>query len=62
VQKRRELFKQILTRAGEEVAVVPITFVSRFFALRDYVKNFSTGPDGEFRVYGGGLNYAWLDK
>jgi ABC-type transport system substrate-binding protein len=62
VQKRRELFKQILTRAGEEVAVVPITFVSRFFALRDYVKNFSTGQDGEFRVYGGGLNYAWLDK
>ena len=62
VHKRRELFKQILTRAGEEAAVIPITFVPRFFGLRDYVKNFSTGQDGELRVYGGGLNYTWLDK
>jgi len=61
-QKRRELFKQILTRASEEAAVVPITFVSRFFAVRDYVKNFTTGQDGELRVYQGGLNYTWLDK
>jgi ABC-type transport system substrate-binding protein len=61
-QKRKELFKQILTRTSEEVPVIPITFVSRFFALRDYVKDFSTGQDGEFRVYKGGLNYTWLDK
>lgn len=61
-QKRREMFKQILTRINEDVPVIPITFVPRFFALRDYVKGFTTGEDGEFRGYGAGLNYTWLDK
>lgn len=61
-QKRKELFNQILTRTSEEVPVIPVTFVSRFFALRDYVKGFNTGHDGEFRIYQGGLNYTWLDK
>jgi ABC-type transport system substrate-binding protein len=62
VQKRKEMFRQVLTRVHDDSPVVPITFVPRFFALRDYVKGFATGDDGEFRAHGVGLNYTWLDK
>ena len=57
--------------ASREIATIskhamPDTYyaghTSRFFALRDYVKGFTTAYDGEFVWGGGGLHRAWLDK
>jgi len=39
-----------------------IGFVPRFFAMRDYVKGFSSDNTNAFQPWGGGLSYTWLDK
>jgi ABC-type transport system substrate-binding protein len=60
--KRRELIKQILHKHFEDVAEIYIGFAPRFFAMRDYVKGFSTSGDDIYRWSGGGVNHVWLDK
>jgi peptide/nickel transport system substrate-binding protein len=62
IVKRRALFKQILNKLAEDVPELPVGFVPRFFAVSDYVKGFTTDGKGAFRPWGGGVNYAWLDK
>jgi len=58
----RALMKKVVARLQEDVPTVTIGHTSRFFALRDYVKGFTTAYDGEFVSDGGGLNWTWLDK
>jgi ABC-type transport system substrate-binding protein len=63
VAKRKELFKQVLTKGFYEDAVyVPIGFMSKPFALRDHVKGFTTNREAKFRWSRGGVHYVWLDK
>lgn len=61
-KQRRLLFKQVVQKVVEDVPFIPIGYAPRFFTLRDYVKGFTTNSEGEFRPWGGGLNYVWLDK
>ena len=61
-QKRKHLLKQIVGKANADVPELALGFAPRFFALRDYVKGFTTNGGGDFRPWGGGLNYVWLDK
>lgn len=60
--ERRGLFKRILTKMNDDLPYIPIGYAPRFFTLRNYVKGFTTDNDGNFRPWGGGLNYTWLDK
>lgn len=60
--KRRELLRESLVILAEDLPEIYIGFVPRHFALRDYVKGFSTDDNASFRWFGGGLNYTWLDK
>jgi ABC-type transport system substrate-binding protein len=52
----------VVQKLVEDVPFIPIGYTPRFFTLRDYVKGFITNSEGEFRPWGGGLNYVWLDK
>ncbi len=60
--KRKALLREILTKLAEDLPEIPIGFVPRHFALREYVKGFSTDDNASFRWWGGGLNYTWLDR
>lgn len=60
--KRKETYRQVLKKIAEDVLEIAIGFVPRYFAMRDYVKGFSTDDEGMFMWSGGGLNYTWLDK
>lgn len=60
--KRKTLFRQILTRVAEDMPEIYIGYGPRFFTFRDYVKGFTTDDNGDYRWWGGGLNYTWLDK
>ncbi len=61
-KQRRELIKQIVTKANADVPRISIGYAPRIFAYRDYVKGFTTNSSGDFRPWGGGLNHVWLDK
>jgi peptide/nickel transport system substrate-binding protein len=60
--KLRALMKKIVATIHEDVPEINIGHTSRFFAMRDYVKGFTTDYNGAFRWWGGGMNYVWLDK
>jgi ABC-type transport system substrate-binding protein len=61
-RKRRELFKEILTKLAQDVPELYLGFSPRFFAFRDYVRGYTTDDNGSFRWWGGGLHQTWLDK
>ncbi len=56
------LMTKVVARLNEDLPSLTIGHTSRYFALRDYVKGFTTAYDGEFTWWGGGLNYTWLEK
>jgi len=60
-EARREIFKQIIIKFNDDVPGIYLAFNPRFFALRDYVKGF-TSYDDEYEWLGGGLSRTWLDK
>ena len=60
--KRRALFKQVVTKVVQDLPIFPIGFTPRFFTFRDHVKGFVTNGSGDFEVWGGGLSRAWVDK
>jgi len=60
--RRKALFKQILTKAADEVMEIFLGSIPRFFTLRDYVKGFATDDAGRFNNPEGGLSHTWLDK
>jgi ABC-type transport system substrate-binding protein len=60
--RRRALIKQISARVSEDLPELRVGFVPRFFALRDYVKGFTSDSTNSFRWWGGGMNYVWLDR
>ena len=61
-KNRKKIFRKIITKVVEDVPDIPIGFTPRLFMFRDHVKGFTTDSEGQFRFYGGGLNYTWLDK
>jgi len=60
-EARREIFKQMIIKFNDDVPGIYLAFNPRFFALRDYVKGF-TSYDDEYEWLGGGLSRTWLDK
>lgn len=60
--KRRDLIRQAAFIVLADVPEVRIGFVPRFFALRDYVKGFTSDNTNAFQLWGGGLSRTWLDK
>ena len=60
--QRRKLFKRLVTKLYEDLPLVAIGFIPRYFAFADHVKGFTTDHGTAFRYWGGGLNYTWLDK
>jgi peptide/nickel transport system substrate-binding protein len=62
VARRKELLKQVLIRSQEAVVYIPLVFVHKPYALRNYVKGFSTERIGRWRWLGGGVNTIWLDR
>ena len=61
LEKRKALFKQIVTRVSEDVPIIYVGVVPRFWGLRDRVKGFAAGSQ-YLMWWGGGVNYVWLDK
>ena len=62
-KKRKKSLAKIITKVNQDVPILTIGFVPRFFSLRDYVKGFTTDDDGARFVWGGGgLTRTWLDK
>ena len=62
VEKRKALFKQVVTKLVDDSPIVPMGFTPRFFTFRDYVKGFVTNSSGDFQPFIGGLSRAWIDK
>jgi peptide/nickel transport system substrate-binding protein len=62
LERRRNLLRQLVQKAADDLSELSIGFVPRFFAYRDYVKGFTSDGEGRYRWGGGGLNYTWLDK
>ncbi len=60
--KRKTLVQKIVKKLAVDVPEIPVGFVPRFFAFRDYVKGFKTDRQGSFQWLGGGLSHAWIDK
>lgn len=61
--KRKKILARIIIRLNEDVPVIPLGFVPRFFTFRNYVKGFRTNSSGGRFVWGGGgLTRTWLDK
>jgi peptide/nickel transport system substrate-binding protein len=61
-EKVSELVKKVVAKLNDDVPELLIGFTPRFFATRDFVKGFTTNNEGDFRWWGGGMNYVWLDK
>jgi len=62
-KKRQEILARIIANLNENIPVISIGFVPRFFTFRDYVKGFKTNSSGGRFVWGGGgLTRTWLDK
>ncbi len=61
-QKRKAILKKILIKKNEDIPIVPVGFVPRFFTFREHVKGFKTDDDGAFVWSGGGLTHAWIDN
>jgi ABC-type transport system substrate-binding protein len=55
---RREVVKQMLTKLNDDLPMLPIGFVPRYFTFRDHVKGFVTDSEGRFM----GLSQTWLDR
>jgi peptide/nickel transport system substrate-binding protein len=62
LEKRKTLFKQVVTKLIDDSPIVPMGFTPRFFTFRDYVKGFATNSSGDFQPFIGGLSRAWIDK
>jgi ABC-type transport system substrate-binding protein len=61
-EKRKALFKQVVTKLVDDSPIFPLGFTPRFFTFRDYVKGFNTNASGDFQPFIGGLSRAWIDK
>jgi hypothetical protein len=48
----------MLTKLNEDLPMLAIGFVPRYFSYRDYVKGFVTDSEGRFV----GLSQTWLDR
>ncbi len=60
--KRKELFHRILTKMADDLPLLWIGFIPRFFTYNKNVKNFTTDADGRFRWSDGGVTHTWLDR
>ncbi len=60
--KRKALFKEVVTILSRDIPILAIGFTARFFTFRDDVKGFTTTYNGAFQWWAGGLNHTWLDR
>jgi ABC-type transport system substrate-binding protein len=60
--RRKEQFRQILTKMYDDLPEMTIGFVPDFFAFREHVKGFVTDAEANLGWWGGGLHHAWLDR
>ena len=60
-KKRRNVFKQIVTKLNQEVPTIHVGYIPRFYVFRDHVKGFASHGDGSFRWWRGGVDYVWLN-
>jgi peptide/nickel transport system substrate-binding protein len=56
--KRRDILKQVLLKLGDDLPILAIGFVPRYFAIRDRVKGFTSDGEGTFV----GLYDTWVDR
>ena len=61
-EKRKAILRMVITKKNQDVPIVPVGFVPRFFTFREHVKGFKTDDDGAFVWSGGGLTHAWIDN
>jgi hypothetical protein len=47
---------------ADDLPLLWIGFIPRFFTYNKNIKNFTTDADGRFRWSGGGVTHTWLDK
>ena len=62
LEKRKAMFKQVVTKLMDDLPILVIGFTPRFFTFRDHVKDFVTNASGDFEPWGAGLSHAWIDK
>ncbi len=61
-EKRRSILRKVIITKNQDVPIVPVGFVPRFFTFREHVKGFKTDDDGAFVWSGGGLTHTWIEK
>jgi peptide/nickel transport system substrate-binding protein len=62
LEKRRDLFRKIVSKINDDLPIIPIGYAPRFFVARDHVRGFSTDSRAHFRHFEGGLTHTWLDR
>jgi peptide/nickel transport system substrate-binding protein len=61
-KKRYELYSKVARILNEEMPVVNLALVPRFFTLSEKVKGFRTDAAGRFSTTTFGISRVWLDK
>jgi len=61
-ETRKKIFKQIVAKMTEDVPVMYFAAISRYFGMRDDVKEFTSIREGTYEWLGGGLSRTWLDR
>jgi peptide/nickel transport system substrate-binding protein len=60
--RRRALYRQVVTRLNDDLPQVYVGFSPRFHAAREQVRGFTAGSEGQFQWHGGGLSHTWLTR
>jgi peptide/nickel transport system substrate-binding protein len=61
-QKRAAILREVVAKIQEDAPELNFGYAPQFYAFRTYVKGFTTDGEANYRWWGGGLNYTWLDK
>jgi peptide/nickel transport system substrate-binding protein len=61
-KRRFELYSKAVRIIHEEVPVVPLAFIPRFFTYGEKVKGFTTDAVGRFSTTTFGISHLWVDK
>lgn len=62
VRERRRMYREIIEILQEEVADIPIAFISTAYAFQMNVRDFETAITSTFSHGNGGVVRTWLDK
>jgi peptide/nickel transport system substrate-binding protein len=62
VEKRKALFKQVMTKIAADLPLLYVGFTPDFIAFRDHCKGFVSDHDGSLQWWGGGISHTWLNR